>query len=190
MRLENYYKVCWITDTISQIYTQSTANLSGTSYIKHPLHFVSNQTQRLKHRYSVLFRQYLINENAFRYWNDLKNNSNTGGLIDKQPSLAVSNICNCEDPEEHVLGFFSISGVTEKRIFLDQIEGLEIPNNIFCFPGSEFPRLWFFPSNELPLFLAQANLPDDEKEYFGLVRKSCVDCREYRGSKSEPPDFW
>jgi len=181
---------CYITNQVYDIYTQSTHNLSGTLYRKHPLNFISNETQRLKHRYSLMVRQYSLSERAFKYWDDLKNNVANSGIYDKQPSLGQSNICNPADPEEQVIGYFSVSGVSEKRIFIENVEGLEIPDRIFCFPQFEMPRLYFIPRDRLPIFLSRAVWPYDGEIYFGEVEHHCLDCREYKNSQGDPPEFW
>lgn len=182
---------CWITLQVPEIHTMESGNLSAAHYSMKPLHFVSNQTQRLKHGYSLLVRQLSMDEAAFRYWDDLKKNTQEiGALFDRQPSLTPSNICNCDDPEEKVLGFFSISGVFEKRIHVKDVEGLEILDKIFCFPSFKMPRLRYMMSRDLPVFLSRATWPESGATVLGLTPQRCLDCRLHRGSSGEPPDFW
>jgi hypothetical protein len=111
------------------------------------------------------------------------------GMFDRQPSLTPSNICNLEDPDELVLGYFSISGVSEKRIFLQDVEGLHLPDLPFCVPAYEPFRLRFLLPADLPVFMAER-----ETEEWGTTRneipRKCVDCRLYPYSSAKPPDFW
>lgn len=181
---------CWITNQIHEIFTQSTHNLSGEVYRHHPLNFISNEPQRLNHHYSLLVRQYSLTEGAYKYWNDLKNNSAASGIFDEQPALGQSNICSTENPDEQVIGYFSVSGVTEKRIFIQDVEGLELKEKIFCFPQFEMPRLYFIPTDNLPIYLSRAVWPYDGETYFGEVEHHCLDCREYDNSQGEPPEYW
>lgn len=183
---------CWITLRIPDIYTLESGNLSAKHYSRKPLHFVSNQTQRLKYGYSLLVRQFSMDEAAFRYWDDLKKNTQEmGALFEKQPSLTPSNICSCSDPEEKVLGFFSVSGVYEKRIFVRDVEGLDVPDRIFCFPSLHAPqRLHFMPEQYLPKFFSRAEWPFTGEIVFGETKQECLDCRLLRGSSGVPPDFW
>jgi hypothetical protein len=184
-------RTCWITLHINEIYTQDVGNVSSDLYKEKPLHFVSTETQRLKYGYSLLVRQLTMEEAAFRYWDELKKNSQeAGGIYVRQPSFTPSNICNCEDPEEKVLGYFSVSGASEKRIFTGKVEELSIPDRIFCFPTFEPPRLRRLFSSDLPIFLAEAEWPLTGEIVFGEVSRRCVDCRLHRGSAGEPPEFW
>jgi len=182
---------CWITLHIPEIFTQETGNLTAGRYSMKPLHFVSNQTQRLRHGYSLLVRQLTLDEAAFRYWDDLKKNvQEAGALFDTQPSITPGNICSCDDPDERVLGFFTVSAVSEKRIFVSDLEGLDVPDLLFCFPTFEFPRLSYFRLRDLPIFLSRATWPETGEIITGETDRKCLDCRLYRGSSGEPPDFW
>ncbi len=103
------------------------SNVEGDLYKKAPLNFVSSETRRLHYRYSLLVRQMALSKKAFWYWDELaKNLQSKGNLFDTQPSLTPSNICNVNDEDELVIGYFSISGATEKRIFVEDIPDLEV----------------------------------------------------------------
>jgi hypothetical protein len=182
---------CWITEMVNSILTLDAGNLAPGLYTRMPLQFVSNETQRLKYRYSLFVRQYSMDESAFRYWDELKKNvQENSGVYSRQPTLTPSNICNCSDPMEKVLGYFSISGVSELRIFVEEVPGLEVPDRLFCFPTFEPPRLrWLLPQ-DLPIFLSEAKNPIDGVTYFGETPQYCLDCRLRRGSSGEPPDYW
>lgn len=182
---------CWITAYVNAIYTLDVRNFGRGYYSFMPLHFVSNETQRLRYRYSLLVRQYSMDEPAFRYWDRLKKNSQElSGMNSSQPSLTPSNICNSANPDEPVLGFFSISGVSEKRIFVGKVPGLTVPDKLFCFPTFEFPRLRWMLNQDLPLFLSEAKFPLDGIVYFGETPQYCLDCRLRKGSSGDPPDYW
>jgi len=181
---------CWLYREIHEIFTRDLKNVNGTSYIRLPLNFVSGKTWKLQHRYSLLVRQYSHSEDAYWYWSELAKNVQSGAtLFDAQPALTPSNICNLEDCEELVIGFFSISGAIEKRVFVGIVPGLDIYSDpYFCRPGV-FPMfLWRYPLDKLPLYVAQANVMGVYEN--GEVKDECVDCRLYIGSTSEKPEFW
>ena len=119
-------KVCWMTGMIKNIFTQSTRNLAENKYKHFPLHFVDNfSSQRLKYGYSLLIRQYSLSGNAFDFWDNVRiNNSEQGGLYEKQPLVIKGNLRNVTHPEIQVLGFFGASSVKVKRIFVKNIENL------------------------------------------------------------------
>ena len=185
------YRVCYITNTLSEIFSMYLGYLDFGIYIRKPFAFVPNiqQEQKLKHKYSVLVKQYSLGEEAYHYWNELKKTSQEQGfLFDRQPALLKSNIRNVNDEEELVLGFFSMSGITERRAFAEKPEGLDLSlYEWYCFPTSGGPAGWV-TKDDLPTFSARA-WRDGEASY-AEVNKHCVDCREYKNSTHIPPDFW
>lgn len=182
---------CWISGHVNGIYTLDAGNLGSREFNHMPLSFVSNETQRLSYGYSLLVRQFSMDEPAFRYWDELKKNTQEmSGMFDRQPSFTPSNICNCDDPAERILGFFSISGVTEKRIFVEDVEGLDKYDVLFCFPLPELPRLRYLLNQDLPVYMSRATWPDSGVEQFGETVQKCLDCRVRKGSSGDPPDFW
>lgn len=185
------YRVCYITKRLNEIHSMSLAYLDFGIYIKKPFAFVPNnqQEQKLKHKYSVLIRQYSMGEEAFHYWNELKKTSQEQGfLFDRQPALLKSNIHNVNDEDEIVLGFFSMSGVVERRAFAEKPEGLDLSlYEWYCFPVSRGPR-GPVTREDLPIYYARAWR--DGESFYAEVNHHCVDCREYKNSTHIPPEFW
>ena len=184
------WRTCWITSELHDIYTRDIGNLDGAHYRSLPLNFVSNRTRQLEIRYSLLVRQLALGEKEYWYWDNLgKNLQSNDQLFYSQPALTPGNLCNLEDTDELVLGYFSISGVYESRIFVEDVPGLRIekdPN--YCLPGP-FPKfLTRFHDAYLPVYLSTAFV--DGERQTGEVRKYCVDCRDYKGSTHIKPDFW
>ncbi len=182
---------CWITGHVNEIYTLDAANMTSDSYTRMPLHFVSNETQRLSYGYSLLVRQHSVDAPAFRYWDELKKNSySQSGLYDRLPSLTPGNISNVDDSEERILGFFGVSGVTEKRFFVKDVEGLEKYDVRFCYPYPEQPRYRYLMSSDLPVYVSRALDSETGSLHTGETVLECLDCRVRIGSSGEPPDFW
>jgi hypothetical protein len=184
-------RVCYITNELSSIHSMSLGYLDFGIYVKKPFSFVPNiqMEQKLKHKYSLLIKQYSVGEAAFHYWNELKKTSQEQGfLFDRQPALLKSNIHNVNDEEEMVLGFFSMSGVAETRGFAIKPEGLDMSlYEWYCFP---LPRGPGGPGGDenLPSYYARAWR--DGEASFAWVNKHCVDCRAYKNSTHIPPEFW
>ena len=92
-----------------------------------------------------------------------------------------------------MLGYFSMSGKTEKRILVDRITDLKIVDDPgLCFPEG-LPAKWdmlvaYYSKSLLPIYLSYAKI--GAIEAFGPVNKFCVDCRDYKGSTHVKPDFW
>ena len=120
---------CWISNNSKDIFIQSTASLSEDVIKNLPLTYITNATDRLKTKYSISVNQYSMNEEEYNYWDKLKRLiEQTGGLYDLVPSSIPSNLSCVEIPEDKVLGYFSVSSVSTKRIFIkDNFEGIIDP---------------------------------------------------------------
>jgi hypothetical protein len=118
--------ICWISANSGLINVKNTSVLGESRIIKYPLTFISSSTDRLAWKYSILVNQYSLNEVEYTYWEKLQTMSEqVGGLYDITPSSIPSNIRSIDDPTEVVLGFFSVSAVSSKRIFIqDHFLGL------------------------------------------------------------------
>jgi len=145
----------------------------------------------LSYGYSLLVRQFSLDEAAFRYWDELKKNSQEmSGMYDRQPSFTPSNICNCDNPDERILGFFSVSGVTEKRVFVKDVVGLKKYDVQFCTPFPEIPRLRYMLTADLPVYISEAIIIGTDRTHRGETVLECLDCRVRKGSSGDPPDYW
>jgi hypothetical protein len=179
--------VCWSTRILSNIYLFSAQNFAGNKYKSLPLNYVNNRTQRLVYGYSLLVHQYSLSEAAFKYWNQMSvNSTNQGGLYSKQPMATKGNLRNLTHPDQEVLGFFGASSVKSKRIFVKQVENLELETESTC---AKRPVTWAqligTDANSWPLYL----LADAEGNPRILLEEGCVDCRDLHGTLVKP-DFW
>jgi len=178
---------CWATLLVRNIYTQTTENLAENKYSQFALHFVDNTTSRLLYGYSLLVKQYSMSETAYKYWNQLRTNSTEeGGLYERQPMASQGNLQNLTHPDKDVLGFFGVSSVKSKRIFVQNVENLEIKFLSFCNP-KPMSKWGFADYSHLPKPLY---LFGDYKGYqMILMNVECVDCTSMLG-KNVKPDFW
>ncbi|TFH27754.1 MAG: DUF4249 domain-containing protein [Bacteroidia bacterium] len=184
------WSTCWITNQVPEIFTMDLGNVEGDTYREMPLNFVSNEGQRLKYRYSLKVRQFALSPSAYWYWDGLKNNvQSNGGLFDSQPSLTPGNICNVNDENEIVIGYFSVSGISERRIFVSDVPDLRIiPVQDFCEPAGlpfSFSRL---SRAFLPYYIATLEIDGVNRR--GNVSLECIDCSEHNNSTHVVPDFW
>jgi len=173
-----YY--CWSTEPIPEIYTETLNHINKDSLSRIPLRFVSNETKRLKVKYSLLVKQYSLSDTAYQYWDQLKKQSQeTGGLYEIQPAQIRGNIYNVKDNEEIVLGFFNVSALTEKRIFVSERFDF-FPLIVECEPQD---LLGGIPTNRLPVYLIMTD------HGIKTAQNHCFDCR-VSGGTIEKPDFW
>jgi Domain of unknown function (DUF4249) len=111
--------ICWISNNSDVINIKNTSVFEEDRIGRYPLNFISNLTDRLEVKYSILVNQYSLNENEYSYWEKLqKITEQVGGLYDITPASIPSNIWCIEDPNEKVFGYFSVSARSSKRIFI------------------------------------------------------------------------
>jgi hypothetical protein len=177
--------ICWRTITSGNIYTESTENLSKNAYQKVPLSFVSNQTQRLKYKYSLLITQYSLSPRAYTYWQQMQiNASQNGGLYASQPIAVKGNLRSLTNPEEEVLGLFYASSLYEKRIFVSNVENLENE------AGGCDTLILRIGLREITPRDYPAYLPGNRIRYsVALLTEPCVDCLRQGGTTTKP-SFW
>lgn len=179
---------CWISENSGDINIKNNSSLTVNQVTAFPIKFVTNSTDRLKEKYSILVNQYSINEDEYVYWEKLQSLSeNVGSLYDIIPSSIKTNIKCVEDPNEKVLGFFSVSGVKSKRLFIHEFfRGMvdlykDCGNEIVYYLSDDIPGL-----NEVKWVISYHS---DPPPYWVLTYfKGCADC-SVRGTTIQPP-FW
>jgi hypothetical protein len=182
--------VCWISNNSDVINIKNTSIIEEDRINKYPLALVSNLTDRLRVKYSILVNQYSLNEDEYLYWEKLQNISEqVGGLYDMIPSAIPSNVYCLDDPNQKVLGYFSVSANSSRRIFIrDRFAGVVTPytDNV-CIADTVFgggpirylnTSVWVIIDHPIP-----------PPAYRVLTRnKGCYDCTT-RGTNIKP-DFW
>jgi len=183
-------KYCWKTQEIYDIRTLTTSQVVGNKVNRVPLIYISNQSNRLKVKYSLLIKQYALSEQAYQYWYQLENQSSTGGgLYETQPVRIGGNIYNPSDPDERILGNFNVSAVKEKRIFVDERFPFLINDyacTLFRVDDTYENGLADISEGLYPVYLVATTI---EGPPWLMGQPICFDCRR-GGGKTNPPDFW
>lgn len=177
-------QTCWITENSHYINVKSTAAFNESRVKRFPLNYISNVTDRLQTKYSILVNQYSLTEEEYNYWDKLQNiTAQVGSLYDIIPASVPGNMHCLESPGEKVLGYFSVSAKTSKRIFIkDDFEGI-IDHYGNCIKDT-------IPYIDPPGLGETVWILDDEKYHIAPYRvttsdKGCADCT-VRGSKFKP----
>ena len=180
-------QVCWTTASINTIFTLSTGNLVENKYAKLPLNFLGSNGPRLLYGYSLLIKQYALSEAAYNYWDQLRTNSTQqGGLYQQQPLTIKGNLHNITNPKDGVLGFFGVSSVKTKRVFIQNVPGLEVTYTTPCVADTlGWGGLSVYLPSEYPIYLAGNAI----RPYNYVLSKECVDCRSRGGNTVKPP-YW
>lgn len=176
------YYTCYSQADISDIFLLSTNGLSENKYKGFELNFTSDETQRLMNKYSLLVKQYAISYAEYQFWyNIMKNNQESGGLFDNQPSTVPGNICNINDDSETVLGFFGVRGCKTKRVLLNGITTFPYDDVHFCtalYPSNGYPTY-------RPLYLADG-VDESGNTYLGYATDECFICTLKGGTTTMP----
>ena len=182
---------CWKNYRSSNISVATSNTLNEDIISEFPLVYVSNSTDRLMLKYSILVKQFALSEESYNYWKELeKINENLGTFFDPQPSTIRGNISNINDENDIVLGYFDGSSVQEKRIFITKGEYQYIvtPNN-YAHCTDTVVSYFQIQSllNEGYMLVGGVAAQTPSPRYL-LSYESCIDCTLF-GTNVEP-DFW
>jgi hypothetical protein len=143
---------CWKRNLSGDIITNSIHSGSENKLSGQEIQFIAPvKTDRLSKQYSILVKQYSVSEKEFDFWNNLKKAGEAGGdIFASQPYMVNGNIHNVKSADEMVLGYFEVSAVTQKRIFINpqDIEPLNLPYyKTDCSMFTNCPDDWPQPQN-------------------------------------------
>lgn len=181
-------RICWVTDHSDEVLIKNTSIYSQARVSKYPILFIRNTTDKLKVKYSILVNQYSLNQQEFDFWEKVENISeNVGNLYDITPVAIQGNIRCTTNPGETVHGYFSVSAVSQKRLFI-QDKFLGQPNfYIYCATDTIYGSL---PEEGLntKFWVIEENIDEIPPIYVITEYRECADCTT-EGTKIKPP-FW
>ena len=113
---------CWQQNIPSNIVLGSSEKLS-INRIHFPLVSIVPQSEKLSLLYSIRVRQYALSEDAYRFYEKMKKNTElVGSIFDAQPAELRGNIHCSTDPEEVMVGLVDISEEQEQRIYISNAQ--------------------------------------------------------------------
>lgn len=183
-------RICWKSARSADINILSTTSLDESRVIRQPVTFITNETDRLIVRYSILVRQYSITEEEFVYRENVRRTVfESGGLYDAIPGSITGNIRCIDDPSQQVLGFFGVSAVSEKRMFIENVQ-------------AQFPDFYAWCRTDTVTVTAYQNgnygpgvyillewwEPPAPPYYILSIHRECTDCSMI--GTAVKPDYW
>jgi len=153
---------CYISNNIdlNNIEVYSTEDLSGDQLrdqfvVRTPIDFRFNMA------YCFHVSQFSISEEEYNYYTNVQDLINIqGSLFDPPPGKLQNNLFNESNPDQLVLGYFSVSSVNGKRLFITPTEiGKTIPTGCTSNPFRNNPT-------------------------------QCADCTTIINSTLEKPEYW
>ncbi len=196
-------EVCYAHSGSDEIIIHSGESSITDRIEKEPILFVaSNQSDRLLIQYCIDIKQLSLSPVEYQFWEQLKEiNEGGGNIFDKQPFSIIGNIHNISVPAEPVLGYFEVSAVAEKRIYIlpsgikplnlplykYDCERVEVGPADFPYPLS-FDELYNSYTTEGYTFTRPVYNQFMALTKLVFTRPVCALCTK-QGSLS-PPDFW
>lgn len=119
---------CWVSEhgsraTISKNNTVSNTEFNGVFIARVPV-----DHWRFSVRYYMLIEQFSLSEEGYAFWKLIQSQQEGEGSLFQPNAIKVrGNIYPTDESDELVLGFFGVSAVTQKEIFIDR---REVPSRI------------------------------------------------------------
>ncbi|MBE0673266.1 MAG: DUF4249 domain-containing protein [Bacteroidales bacterium] len=183
-------RICWKSAASTDINILSTETLTESRVTKHPVTFITRETDRLTVKYSILVSQYSITGEEFTYRDNLRKTVfEAGGLYDAIPGAIRGNI-NCTDsPATTVLGFFSVSSVSEERLFIENVY-TQFPDFYAYCPIDTIRASDYKPDVYGPnvYILGEWLEPPLPVYYILSIHRECIDCS--LSGTAVKPDYW
>ena len=189
-------------DSSRRIVLTSTVGLSEDRVNRFAVRFIPKTAPIIAHRYSILVNQLVISNSAFSFYETLRDFSGSESLFSQtQPGFIEGNMMSEDNPDERVIGFFTVAAIASERLFMDYEDVFtEGDNPQYFFSCGAFappisttlPR----PGCPLSMILQEGTLiyggPNDNPGFdegpHNMVQRRCGDCREF--ASEEAPDFW
>ncbi len=187
--------VCYPSHRSTNLLLNDTEDLGIDRFENYNVRFINSEDYILSYRYSILVKQYVHSQTAYRFYETLKNFATSESLFSEtQPGYLIGNIISQKDRNEKVLGYFDVASVDEKRIFFNYVD---------FFPGESLPPYVspceiIAPLRGFLIDQVRYNLVKYVKDYDGenlyrpgpyiVVDRVCGDCTVL--GPSEAPEFW
>jgi hypothetical protein len=206
--LEQINRTCYAHNRSDVIDIENTVSGHVGDFVMKPVLFIaSDESDRLLIQYCVEVKQMSLSPAEYEFWNLMTEINEAGGdIFDKQPFQIYSNISNTADLDDQVIGYFQVSAVKQKRIYVTfrDAEALDLPLYFYeCdrqekgeidYPSSGLGEGFTFDEIHAAFlhsgYAFVGPIFDKDNELFRLifVRPYCADCT-LRGSLSKPW-FW
>jgi hypothetical protein len=192
--------ICYNTVPSKEILLSNTTSLSENNLDSFLVRFIQKNDPVLGQRYSILVKRYSLTREAHSYYSTLKKISGSESLLSQnQPGFVNGNIYSLNNEDEKVLGFFTLSEISTKRIYFNYHDFFEFdeprpqfPESCIPFrPGIDYTTPIGMIQGGTVRYLNMAGPPVEGEIGEGPIRvvaTECVDCTVY--GTNEVPEFW
>lgn len=182
--------LCWRTEEVPDIVIENTTYLSKDLVSYKQVAKFDQSTEKGYIRYSLLVKQIALTRESYEFWNTIKSNTElSGSIFDKQPSQYTTNLVCKNDPKKRAIGFVSVSGSTEARIFIrnSALNLWPYAPPAICTENKDGKDQVIQILRNHPEYLVSSYTPLTFQ--YGYSAKSCVDCT-LTGGTNIKPSFW
>jgi hypothetical protein len=200
-------EICWRRSQSEEILINSIQSGQNKFIKRQEIHFIDPvKSDRLTQQYSILVKQYSISKKEYDFWSDLKKVNDSGGdIFASQPYTVKGNVHNVNDAAETVLGYFEVSAVSRKRIFITahDLDQFYLPHyKSDCIEIAKSPEDWPMQFTKAPptfydiyykimyeyTFIRPIFNPNNTLQKLVFATPACSLC-ELSGLTAKP-DFW
>lgn len=123
-------QICYNTVLSNNLKLVSTTDFIQDRLEKYRIRFIGKSESEIKHRYSILVRQFVQSREAYVFYETLSQFSESENVFsENQPGFLEGNVFSM-NTNENVFGFFEVTSVDQKRIFFNFED---------VFPNQSFP---------------------------------------------------
>ena len=191
--LDSLVSRCWDSTLSSQVIIATSDGTQGNLVRDKQITKILYPDRKLSAFYNIQVKQYGLTKGAYTYWDEIrKNGTQIGGVFDPLPSQLSTNLTCISNPEETVIGYFSIATVTKASRY---ISNTELDGWVSTTPDqfqackvleSYDPFTFEFYANNPRYLIAYQDLATLE---YKLALAECVDCR-LSGGTTKKPGYW
>lgn len=186
-------QICYPTEKSNSIILTSTSDLSEDRVSDFEVNFIKERDYKLAHRYSILVKQYVQNLAAHTFYNTLKELSAAGGVLSQnQPGFFYGNLKSTSSSGEKIIGFFEVSSVSQKRIFInysDFFTGSPNPYITECELKTYNLDTFDFTTFVLILETNEVKYYSQDPPVYTMASRICSDC-SLISTNTTIPSFW
>ncbi|GAB3233085.1 DUF4249 domain-containing protein [Algoriphagus aestuariicola] len=189
--------LCFKSEVSSDILLETSSRFEEQVVFRQTITEIPRGDERIMERYSILVSQKAIEEEAVKFWEILKKNTeDIGSIFSPLPSLIAGNIKSLDDGGIPVVGQVSMGVVRQKRLYINLVDvapwNYLDPEFNDCIIEADSVLARFYD----PIFVSGAVLPARPYippggtvilGYFPTSRR-CADCTLYASPIT--PDFW
>ena len=112
-------EICWSHNPSININLHTDSQDDRTVLQQSVLFLPTQLSNRFQTRYYIEVNQLSLSREEYEFWNNMKLlNESSGAVFDKQPYSVVGNVKNLNHPSKNALGYFQVSSVSSKHIYI------------------------------------------------------------------------